>query len=266
MAQLIPVQRQKEIINILQTEETAQVGDLARRLGVSELTIRRDLEGLSRRGLVERSFGGASLLRKLFREPDYDTKARQAAEEKRQIALIAASLVEEGETVCVNSGSTTFEVLRALLRTGRRLTIVTNNAGVFSLLDGGSAAKVVFTGGVYRSVSRSVSGAMSLPVLDGIYATKAFIGVDGFSLERGLTTPVEEEAITTRAMIERTVGKVYAVFTASKIGVVSNYKTADVEKVGCVITDAAGRRLLGDLGGRKIEVASPPDGGRQAEG
>lgn len=266
MAQLIPVQRQKEILNIIQAEETAQVADLARRLGVSELTIRRDLEILSRKGLVERCFGGASLLRKLFREPDYDTKARQSAAEKRSIALLAAGLVEEGETICVNSGSTTFEVLKAILETGKRLVIVTNNAGIFSLLGNAGHAKVVFTGGVYRAVSRSVSGPMSLPVLEGIYATKAFIGVDGFSFERGLTTPVEEEALTTKAMIEHTVGKVYAVFTAAKIGVVSNFKTVDADKIGCVITDAAGRRLLGDPDSRKIEVLCPPGGREPMEG
>ncbi|MDD3163937.1 MAG: DeoR/GlpR family DNA-binding transcription regulator [Sphaerochaetaceae bacterium] len=247
MAQLIPVQRQKQILSILLAEETAQVSDLARRLGVSDLTIRRDLDQMAEKGMVERSFGGASLMRSLSSEPDYTTKAMQFATEKESIGQVAAMLVSDGDTICINSGSTTFEVIKAIIETGKNVTIVTNNIGIFPLLSSDIKARIIFTGGVYRSISHSVSGNMSLPVLDGIYASKAFIGVDGFSLEQGLTTPIQEEALTTKKMIEHTVGKVYAVFTASKIGVVSNYKTVDAAKIGCVITDEAGRRLLGGL-------------------
>lgn len=254
MSQLIPVQRQKQILGILASEETAQVSDLAHRLGVSELTIRRDLDQLARDGMVQRSFGGASRVRTLSSEPDYSTKASQFSAEKRAISLKAASLVEDGDTICINSGSTTYEVIKAIIESGKLVTIVTNNLGIFPLLSADMKATVIFTGGVYRFKSHSVSGMMSLQVLDGVYANKAFIGVDGFTMEQGLTTPIQEEAVTTQKMIERTVGKVYAVFTASKIGVVSNFKTVTTDKVDAVITDEAGRRLLGSLHDIEVEA------------
>lgn len=254
MAQLIPIQRQKEILNILQQEEAVQVSSLAQRMNVSDLTIRRDLDVLSEKGLVERSFGGASLVRTLSREPDYSTKSNQYSVQKKAIGKAAAALVENGDTICINSGSTTFEVIKAIIDSEKAVTIVTNNMGVFPLLSSSMKAKIIFTGGVYRSISHSVSGPMSLSVLDEIYASKAFIGVDGFSLEQGLTTPIQEEAITTKSMIEHTVGKVFAVFTASKIGVVSNFKTVDSNKVSAVITDESGKRLLSDLTNIGIEA------------
>lgn len=254
MAQLIPVQRQRKILDFILAEETVQVSDLARRLSVSELTIRRDLEQLASKGLVIRSFGGASMVRTLSREPDYRTKASQFAGEKRAIGLKAAGLIDDGDTIFINSGSTTYEVIKAILESDRKVTIVTNNLSICPLLSSEMKATVIFTGGVYRSMSHSVSGALSMPVLDEIYANKAFIGVDGFSPEQGLTTPIQEEALTTKRMIEHTSGKVYAVFTASKIGVVSNFKTVDASKINCLITDEAGRRLLGSLAELEIEA------------
>lgn len=234
----IPAQRQEKILQILRAEKTAVVSELSKRLEVSELTIRRDLAELSKTGLIERNFGGASLLKNLSLEPDYNTKASQFSSEKRAIGQKAAQIIDEGDTIFINSGSTTYEVIKAIIESNKKVTIITNNIGIFPLLNSDIKASIIFTGGLYRNMSHSVSGNLSLPIISEVYANKSFIGADGFSIDKGLTTPIQEEALTTKQMITRTVGKVYAVFTANKIGVVSNFQTAKTNEIDCIITNS----------------------------
>ncbi|MDD4011386.1 MAG: DeoR/GlpR family DNA-binding transcription regulator [Sphaerochaetaceae bacterium] len=242
---MIPAQRQKQIISMINQDGNVQVSSLAKAFGVSELTIRRDLKVLSDSGLLERKFGGAILERSLSQEPEYSKKASEFMAEKKAIARMASLLVEDGDTVCVNSGSTTACVIQALIASLKKITIITNNIDAITMaMKTPMACTLIFTGGIYRERSRSVSGPMSALVLDNIWASKSFIGVDGFSLKHGLTTPIYEEAITTRTMIERTSGMVYVVATANKLGVVSNYKTVDAQSVDAIITDRSGAALL----------------------
>ena len=105
-------------------------------------------------------------------------------------------------------------------------------------------ATVIFTGGVFRAKSRSMSGSLSSPLMQNIWASKRFIGVDGFSIKHGLTFNVYEESLTTQTMIERTNGKVYAVTAGNKINVVCNFKAVDVGRIDAVVTDGVGGQLL----------------------
>jgi DeoR family fructose operon transcriptional repressor len=170
------------------------------------------------------------------------------------IGEAAAALIEEGDTVFINSGSTTYEVIKALRN--HRITIVTNNMDAAWVANEDALFRLIFVGGVYRTRSHSVSGGLSQPILNQIYANKSIIGVDGFSLSAGLTTPVIEEAETTRLMIERTVGKVIVVATNNKVGVLSNFGTVDAKEVDVLITDRQGGILLSrqELEEKKIEL------------
>lgn len=251
---VIPADRQRQILTIINAEGVVQVQDLSERFQVSTLTIRRDLEHLARQGLVERTHGGATLLRSLSIEPAYMQKALDFPIEKKAIGRCTVSLIEEGDTVFVNSGSTTLEVIRSLRN--HRITLVTNNVDAAWIANEEAAFHLIFVGGVYRTRSHSVSGSFSLPVIDQVFANKSVIGVDGFSLTAGLTTPVMEEAETTRRMIERTVGKVIVVATGNKIGVVSNFRTVGIEDIDILVTDAAGGKLLSreELADKNIEL------------
>lgn len=239
---IIPADRQRQILALVTQDQVVQVQELSERFGVSVLTVRRDLDSLAKQGFVERTHGGATLRRSLPIEPAYAQKALDFPREKKSIGIAAASLVEDGDTVFINSGSTTLEVIRALR--DHRITIVTNNIDAAWIANEEGLFRLIFIGGVYRTRSHSVSGGFSQPVIDQVYANKSIIGVDGFSMTAGLTTPVIEEAETTRRMIERTVGAVIVVATGNKIGVVSNFRTVGIEDIDILITDAGGGKLL----------------------
>lgn len=239
---MIPADRQRQILNLITQDGVVQVQDLSDRFGVSVLTIRRDLDHLAQEGLIERTHGGATLRRSLPIEPAYAQKALEHPQEKQQIGEAAAALIDEGDTVFINSGSTTFEVIKALRN--HRITIVTNNMDAAWIANEEAQFRLIFVGGVYRTRSHSVSGGLSQPIINQIYANKAIIGVDGFSLSAGLTTPVVEEAETTRLMIDRTVGKVIVVAANNKIGVLSNFSTVEAKDVDVLVTDVQGGILL----------------------
>lgn len=237
---MLPMERQQRIKDILNENGIVQVSRLAEEFGVSELTIRRDLDQMAESRLLKRTHGGATILRNMNAEPHYLQKAAQFAEEKRRIAAKAAELVEDDDIVMVNSGTTTSAILKALLDSGKILTIITNNIDVFSHPDTMGNCTIILTGGVYRSRSRALSGNMSINLLEGIFANKAFLGVDGISDEAGLTTPIYEESVVSRMMLRHTKGKVFVVCTHNKIGVVSNYQIGKTEEVYGIITDKEG--------------------------
>ena len=128
---MLPMERQQRISDILQENGIVQVSRLAEEFGVSELTIRRDLDQMEESRLLKRTHGGATILRNMNAEPHYLQKAAQFAEEKKRIAQKAAELVEDNDIVMVNSGTTASAVLRALLESGKTITIITNNIDVF---------------------------------------------------------------------------------------------------------------------------------------
>ncbi|HHT79615.1 MAG TPA: DeoR/GlpR transcriptional regulator [Spirochaetales bacterium] len=243
----IPAGRHQYILSLIEENGTVNVGGLAEELSVSELTIRRDLDQLAKKGLVERTHGGATARRNLPIEPDYLQKASEFPLEKAAIGAAVAKMVEEGDTLYINSGSTTLEVIRCVAALGKKLTIVTNNIDAPWLCKEFEHIRLILAGGVYRPRSHSVSGSLSSLLVSEVYANKAIIGVDGFSPTAGLTTPILEEAETTRAMIEHTVGKVIVVAASNKIGVVSNFKTISLDRVDVLVTDKKGGQLMDQI-------------------
>ncbi|MFQ3620804.1 MAG: DeoR/GlpR family DNA-binding transcription regulator [Spirochaetales bacterium] len=232
---LIPADRRRQIYEQLKQKGVVAVSDLATLLGVSELTIRRDLDEMSRQGLIERTHGGAILNQRISVEPLYQQKDAAHKLEKEAIGKAAAMLVEDGDTLLINSGSTTLEVIRALKN--RKVRIITSNLGAVSVSAEGDF-ECILIGGLYRPRSNSLVGALADLSLQQVYGSKAFIGVDGISFRYGLTTPILEEAEIARRMIERTPGPVIVVADHSKIGVVSNFVTAPIDKINILITDA----------------------------
>ena len=241
---MLPVERQQRISDILAENGIVLVSRLAEQFGVSELTIRRDLDQMEENRLLKRTHGGATVLRNMNAEPDYLQKAAKFADEKRHIAQKAAQLVEDNDIVMVNSGTTASAVLKSIIESGRSVTIITNNVDVFNYPDVDGRCTIVLVGGTFRSRSRSLSGSLSNMNLDGIFANKSFIGVDGLSEESGLTTPIYEESVVSSMMVKHTSGKVYVITTHNKIGVTSNYRIARIGDVQGIITDKEGAEYL----------------------
>ncbi len=251
---LIPADRQRQILELVNRNKVVNVNELSLLFSVSELTIRRDLDSLAKRGYVERTHGGALQRRALPVEPTYSEKSQEQREQKISIARKAVEYIEDGDTVFINSGSTTFEVIQALK--DKHITIVTNNIDATKVVHEDAQFSLILLGGVYRMRSHSVSGSLSEPIITQVYANKAIIGVDGCSITEGLTTPIIEEAQTTKQMIERTVGPVIVVATGNKIGVVSNYVTVSIDQIDVLITDESSKKMLSpkDFAQKKIEL------------
>ncbi len=256
MGSIIPADRQQRIIDLLQKRGVVRVQDLSDMFNVSFLTIRRDLDALEQQGLLERSHGGAVLRQNMPQEPLFSQKMQRFRAQKSQIAHLTAQMIDDGDMVLINSGSTTLEVIRELL--DKQITIITNNIAAAHLAED-CACEVIMLGGKYRSQSQSVAGDFALQSLSQVYANKAVIGVDGFSMKYGLTTPIMQEAEVTRTMIERTLGKVIVVADSKKIGVVSNFKTVSVDQIDCLVTDQGGKDFLEDgeleKSGISLEIA-----------
>jgi DeoR family fructose operon transcriptional repressor len=255
---LIPAERRNRILEILRTQGSVRVSTLGEFLGVTEVTIRRDLERLERKGLLERTHGGATYGHRMRLEPRYTEKYLLHQEEKRAIGAAAATLVEDGDTLLINSGSTTLPIFRYLA--SKDVRIITSNMGG-GLEAAGLGLDIMLTGGTYREQSNSLVGPMAILVLQQVYGSKCFIGVDGVSPKYGLTTPILEEAEVARTMIERTRGEVIVVADHTKFGVVSNYLTAPLDKVDHIITDAGFNedyRSELEILGIEITVAAMP--------
>jgi DeoR family fructose operon transcriptional repressor len=210
--------------------------ELYRMLDASEATVRRDLEWLERDGVLERTHGGAILNQRMPFEPEYIQRAAKNPEEKRLIGQLAASLIEDGEIVFVNSGTTTAQVIRHI-RANADITVFTNNlVAVLETGDGGFENYLI--GGEFQPHSNSVAGRFANDNLRQVYADKTILGVDGISLLHGCTVPSNAEAEVIKLMIERTKGDIIVVADHSKWGVVSNFQIATIDDIDKLVTDA----------------------------
>lgn len=234
-SEILPLERQRRIQELVDERGVVRVAELSELLDVSEMTIRRDLMYLEDQGLLTRSHGGAVTRRRFQHEPNFDQKDRRNRREKEAIARAAANLIEAGETILVNSGSTTLELLRRLPDV--ELRIVTSNAGALSAVTAESIECIVI-GGVYRRRSNSFVGGIAIEALARVFGSKCFIGVDGVDLDAGLTTPHHQEAEVAAQMIRRTKGEVIVLADSSKVGAIAPFVTAPLEVVDTLVTDS----------------------------
>jgi len=250
---LIPAQRRERIQEYLAVHQIVRTTDLMDLLDTSEATVRRDLEWLEQKGILERTHGGAILNQRVIFEQEYQQRAQHFPEEKRLIGELAASLIEEGDIVFVNSGTTATQVLQHIRRDSR-ITVFTNNVNA-ALELGEPGFHYNLIGGEFQSRSNSLSGRFALDNLNLVFANKVILGVDGISLKHGCTVPTNAEAEVVRRMIERTKGQVIVVADHSKWGAVSNFPVASIEEVDKFVTDEGfAKSAVGDLVAHSVET------------
>lgn len=232
---LIPAQRRERIQEFLAIHQVVRTADLCELLDTSEATVRRDLEWLEQEGVLERTHGGAVLNQRMTFEPEYMLRAQRHPEEKRLIGMLAASLIEDGDIVFINSGTTTTQVIRHI-RDDAGISVFTNNLNA-ALEVGEAGFQHYLIGGEFQPRSNSVAGRFAIENLRQVYANKAILGVDGISLKHGCTVPANAEAEVVRQMIERTKGEIIIVADHSKWGVVSNFQIASIDEIDKLVTD-----------------------------
>jgi DeoR family transcriptional regulator, fructose operon transcriptional repressor len=232
---LIPAQRREKIQEYLGIHQIARTLDLMDVLETSEATVRRDLEWLEQKGILERTHGGAILNQRVIFDQEFQQRIQKLPDEKKIIGELAASLIEEGDIIFVNSGSTAAQVLKNI-QPNPRITVYTNNMSVLTDI-AEPGFKLHLIGGEFQSRSNSLAGRFALDNLGLVFANKAILGVDGISLKHGCTVPTNPEAEVVRRMIERTKGQVIVVADHSKWGAVSNFPVAEIDEVSKLVTD-----------------------------
>ncbi|HZQ21796.1 MAG TPA: transcriptional repressor AgaR [Terriglobales bacterium] len=233
-------ERRRAILDILERDGRVLVVDLARHFRTSQVTVRKDLEILHAQGRVHRTHGGALPAQEsALEDPSLREKEKLHRKEKLKIAEAATRMVKEGQVVILDSGTTTTAIARAL-RAFVNLTVVTNAVNIAAEL-AGSTLEVILTGGTLRKNSFSLVGPIAEETLHGLNGDILFLGVDGFDVHYGLSTPNLLEAKVNRAMMD--VARVaVAVCDSSKFGRRSLSTIAPTSAVQSVITDRSIRK------------------------
>jgi DeoR/GlpR family transcriptional regulator of sugar metabolism len=257
-------QRQAMILEDVKKTGAVRVSDLVDRLGVSDMTVRRDLEVLARRGLVEKVYGGATaVVGRSTDEPGFEAKSVQQLPQKEAISALAAALVKPGTAIGLSAGTTTWTLAR-YLDDVPELTVVTNSIRVADVLqrNGRPDRTVVLTGGV-RTPSDALVGPVAVHTLRSLHLDMVFLGVHGMASGPGFTTPNLNESETNRALVEAG-GRLVVLADHSKWGTVGISTIADLEDADVLVTDDGlsqeGRDFLAERVGELIIADVDEDG------
>jgi DeoR family galactitol utilization operon repressor len=223
--------REKEILRLLTETESVSVPDLSRRLGVSTVTIRKDLRNLSGKGLMVLGRGGAF---PAF-HPGILARQDRMKEEKNRIARAAAAMIRDGDRVMLVAGTTTALVAKHLF--GKRdIHIVTSSTLVFPFVRVNPSVTVTLVGGEFRPATEGMVGPVAMGNIRQFHARYTFMGTDGFSIEKGLTAHLAEEAEVAKAMAAQA-EKVVLLADASKYGKTGFAHMLPLDQVSMLITD-----------------------------
>lgn len=229
-------ERKRQILQYLTQRDRASVGELSEAFAVSEVTIRRDLKELEQEGLLRRTHGGALSNRsETSFEPSMIEKESAFAEEKERIAQRARALIQPGETLLLDSG-TTVHALARLLLSCEGLKVVTNSNPVLQTLSHVEGIELISTGGTVRPNMQSMVGLFAEQVLQSIHVDRLFLGINGVHLERGLTTPHLMEARIKQQMIQAA-QEVVLLCDSSKLGQTAFAHVAPLQAVHRLVTD-----------------------------
>jgi DeoR/GlpR family transcriptional regulator of sugar metabolism len=241
---LLAEQRRALILEEVRRRGGVRVNELTRKLGVSDMTVRRDLDALARQGVLEKVHGGAvPVVEASTHEPGFEAKSGLEQSAKEEIARAAARLVVPGTAIALSGGTTTYALAQQLLDVPD-LTVVTNSVRVADIFHGArrtspqrpGAGTVVLTGGV-RTPSDSLVGPVADRAIAALHFDVLFLGVHGISAEAGLSTPNLAEAETNRRLVH-SARRVTVLADHTKWGVVGLSSFADLHEVDTLVTDA----------------------------
>jgi DeoR family fructose operon transcriptional repressor len=248
----LAARRRQRLGLIVETRGAARLDELSSALGVSQATVRRDLNALVAAGRLRRVHGGAVALDQRLDEPHFDVKAAAAATEKQRIAARAVEMISPDDTVYLDSGSTV-QALARLLPGWNRLTVVTNSLPVATELVG-RGPRLIVIGGELRATSRAFVGPLTRLLLEELHLDRAFMGTFALSLDDGLTTTDPSEAYTKQLVLSRA-REVILLADSTKMGTRSFVRAGRLEDVDVLVTDAGiDDRIARTLARRGVRV------------
>jgi DeoR family transcriptional regulator, aga operon transcriptional repressor len=232
------VERRAKILQILSDNNQIFVNELSKQFAVSEVTIRNDLEQLESKKLLIRARGGAmSITHAVSYDQHLGEKHKLNMTEKSRIGKAAAKLIKDSDTVIIDSGTTTLEVVKNLTPTLSDVTIITNALNIANQLVSSGNINLIIPGGVLRKNSLSLIGPLAEKSFKNFYVDKVFLGVDGFDTLNGISTPNLEEAYLNQVMIE-VAREVIIVTDSSKFLRKSLAFICKLDRIDTVITDS----------------------------
>jgi len=232
---MLNLERRTRILELIEKNGQVAVTELSRRFKTSEVTIRNDLKDLHHRGLLQRAHGGAIKVATVRGDPSLQIKAELHADEKRRIGAAAAELINDGESIILDSGTTTQQIARQI-KHKKDLKVITNGLNVAMELFGVKDIQLILLGGMVRQNSLSAVGHFAEAMLKQLSADKLFLAVDACDLEFGLSTPNLEESQVNQAMVGIAKEK-FLVADSSKFGKRSLSRIVPLEAMDSVITD-----------------------------
>ena len=229
-------QRREKILEFLREDGSAKVIELSKIFKVSEVTIRQDLEKLEKDGLVKREHGGAFLKEVEQQVRTFSLMNQTNLEKKAAIGKTAAELIEDGDTVILDSGSTTTEIANHLL--GRKnLTVITNALNIALILGAEPGIELIMTGGEFKPPTLSLTGQKAADFFHDVHVDKLFLATAGISLRSGLTYPSLSDIVVKKAMID-VAETVYLVADSTKFGKGAFASLGALSLIDYIITDS----------------------------
>lgn len=228
-------ERREYILNIINKTGSVNAKELAEMLKVSEATIRRDLNKLSKKNLVKRTYGGAMKTLPVGQEMKFSTQKELYIKEKKKIGLAASQLIEDGDVIIIESGTTGYQTA---LNIGynKNITVITNSCNIASALSTNPKSSIMISGGILNTETQSLIGPIADTTFTNINADKAFIGITGLDINKGITAVNPIEAVTKKNIL-KSAKMIIALADHSKLGHISVNFVANISAIDILITD-----------------------------
>ncbi|WP_025764490.1 DeoR/GlpR family DNA-binding transcription regulator [Dyadobacter tibetensis] len=234
---LLPNQRREKILDLLKEDGSAKVGDLARLFKVTEVTIRQDLEKLEAEDLIVKEHGGAYLKNVEDQVKSFSLVNQDNMDKKAQVAEKCLEYIEDGDTIILDSGTTTTEIAKKIKTADyKSLTIITNALNIAMMLGAEPGIEVIMTGGEFKPPTLSLTGQKAADFFSGLNVQKLFLATAGISLKAGLTYPSISDLVVKKAMIT-SAEVVYLVADSTKMGKSALASLGALGLIDYIITD-----------------------------
>jgi DeoR/GlpR family transcriptional regulator of sugar metabolism len=251
-SRLVAEERQRRIEELLRRQAIASLAEVIEVTGTSEATARRDLGQLERLGLLARTRGGArALQRHSTLEEEFEIRQSRDRREKRLIGQRAAALIEDGTTIYLTDGTTSYALAQCLLH--RHLTVITGALNIAQLLAGSAGIEVIVIGGRLRATSFGTTGSLSVDTIRNLHADVVFINADGITLGGGVRDFSLDDAATARAMSENS-DRTVVLASPGKIGFEARVRVLDWARVDTLVTARLPAPFVVALVGQGVRV------------
>jgi len=232
---MLALERRNLILEQLQEEKRVVVSELSQKFGVSEETIRRDLDKLDRDGLAVKSYGGAVINENTSIDMPFNVRKKRNVSGKQKMAEIIAGLIEDGDHITLDASTTAIFIAKAI-KQKQRLTVLTNSIEVIIELSDVSEWNIISSGGKLKEGYLALVGTNTIEIFSSYNVEKAIVSGKGFDMEKGLTDSSDEFAKPKQMMLKSAKQKIIAV-DRTKFDTVAFSKIADLKDIDIVVTD-----------------------------